>query len=180
MPAKNAPGGGPGYQEVPHRGTARQARGADPPRRDDASGRRTTGAFRRSQHDLAHVARGVALFLILSLLAALVILYVVRFQHSLAQSLSKIIGVCVLVLLTLALAIIISHSPWYAVLIPLTVTALMLTIVYNPPFALLLSLTLSLTTTVALGSNLHHLWWKWAVWRRRCCRCAAFAPAADW
>ena len=70
---------------------------------------------------------------------------------------SKIVGVCVLVLFTLALAIVMSHPPWYAVLIPLTVTALVLTIAYNPPFALLLSLTLSLATTVALGSNLHHL-----------------------
>jgi len=59
--------------------------------------------------------------------------------------------------LTLALAIVMSRPPWYAVLIPLTVTALILTIAYNPPFALLLSLTLSLATTVALGSNLHHL-----------------------
>ena len=83
----------------------------------------------------------MALFLIDGLLASLVVLYVVRFQKGLAQSLSKICGVCVLVLLTFALAIVMSRSPWYAVLIPLTVTALILTIAYNPPFALLLSLT---------------------------------------
>src|SRR5204862_967400 len=92
-----------------------------------------------------------------ALLASLVVLYVVRFQKGLAQSLPKIVGVCVLVLFTLALAIGLSYPPWYAVLIPLTVTALVLTIAYNPPFALLLSLTLSLATTVALGSNLNHL-----------------------
>jgi len=114
-------------------------------------------AFRQSQDHIDHLARGIALFLIDSLLASLVVLYVVRFQKSLAQSLSKITGVCVLVLLTFALAIVMSRSPWYAVLIPLTVTALVLTIAYNPPFALLLSLTLSLATTVALGGNLHHL-----------------------
>jgi putative nucleotidyltransferase with HDIG domain len=114
-------------------------------------------AYRRSLPHLAHVARGLALFLIHGLLAALVVLYVVRFQKGLAQSLPKIAGVCVLVLMTLALALVMSYPPWYAVLIPLTVTALVLTIAYNPPFALLLSLTLSLATTVALGSNLHHL-----------------------
>ncbi|HKI31335.1 MAG TPA: HDIG domain-containing protein [Gemmataceae bacterium] len=114
-------------------------------------------AFRRSRDHLDHLARGGALFLIHGLLASLVVLYVVRFQKGLAQSLSKIAGVCILVLLTFALAIVMSRSPWYAVLIPLTVTALVLTIVYNPPFALLLSLTLSLATTVALGGNLHNL-----------------------
>ncbi len=114
-------------------------------------------AFRNSQDRLDHLARGTALFLIHGLLASLVVIYVVRFQKGLAQSLSKIVGVCVLVLMTFALAIVMSRSPWYAVLIPLTTTALVLAIAYNPPFALLLSLTLSLSTTVALGSNLHQL-----------------------
>jgi putative nucleotidyltransferase with HDIG domain len=112
-------------------------------------------AYRASQDHLDHLARLVALFLILALLASLVVIYVVRFQKGLAQSLPKIAGVCVLVLMTLALAMVMSRTPWYAVLIPLTVTALVLAIAYNPPFALLLSLTLSLATTVALGSNLH-------------------------
>jgi putative nucleotidyltransferase with HDIG domain len=114
-------------------------------------------AYRRSQDGFDHLARAFALFLVHALLASLVVIYVVRFQKSLAVSLPKIIGVCLLVLLTLVLSIVFSHSPWYAVLIPLTVTALVLTIAYNPPFALLLSLTLSLATTVALGGNLHHL-----------------------
>src|SRR6516225_2996935 len=65
-------------------------------------------ALRRSQDRLDHLARGGALFLIHALLASLVVLYVVRFQKSLAQSLPKIIGVCVLVLMTLALAIVLS------------------------------------------------------------------------
>jgi putative nucleotidyltransferase with HDIG domain len=114
-------------------------------------------AFSRAQDSLDHLERAAALFLVHALLASLVVIYVVRFQKGLAESLSKIAGVCILVLVTLALAIVFSHSPWYAVLIPLTATALVLTIAYNPPFALLLSLTLALSTTVALGSNLHHL-----------------------
>ncbi len=102
-------------------------------------------------------SRCAAIFLIHALLASLVVIYVVRLQPSLAQSLPKILGVSVLVILTLALALLLCYPPWYAVLVPLTVTALVLTIAYNPPFALLLSLTLSLAITVALGSDLNHL-----------------------
>ncbi|MFL5245140.1 MAG: HD family phosphohydrolase [Gemmataceae bacterium] len=98
-----------------------------------------------------------ALFLIMSLLAALVFLYVIRFQNALAESLPKILGVCALAVLTLALGLLLSRPPWYAVLIPLTVTTLILTISYNPQFALLMSLSLSLATTVALGNDLHQL-----------------------
>jgi putative nucleotidyltransferase with HDIG domain len=101
-----------------------------------------------------HARRGAALFLVLTLLSVLVVLYVVRFQPGLAQSLPKIVGVCGLVLLTLALALLLSRAPWHAVLIPLTVTALILTIAYNPQFALLMSLSLSLATIVSLGGRL--------------------------
>jgi putative nucleotidyltransferase with HDIG domain len=105
----------------------------------------------------AHFRRGLALFLIMSLLAAVVVLYVVRFQHGLAESLPKIVAICALVVATLVLGVLLNHPPWYAVLIPLTLTAMVLTIVYNPPFALLMSLSLGLATTVALGTDLGHL-----------------------
>jgi putative nucleotidyltransferase with HDIG domain len=111
-------------------------------------------AFLRSRSLVDHVSRAAALFLVLTLLSVLVVLYVVRFQPALAQSLPKIVGVCALVLLTLALALLLSRAPWHAVLIPLTVTALVLTIAYNPQFALLMSLSLSLATIVSLGSRL--------------------------
>jgi putative nucleotidyltransferase with HDIG domain len=111
----------------------------------------------QSLHGEDHLRRGAALFVVMGLLAALVVLYVVRFQPSLAQSLSKIGGVCVLALATLALALLLSQPPWYAALVPLTVTALILTLSYNPQFALLMSLSLSLATTVVLGVDLDHL-----------------------
>jgi putative nucleotidyltransferase with HDIG domain len=114
-------------------------------------------AFRDQQTVGDKLRKGCGLFLIMSLLAALVFLYVVRFQHSLAESLPKIIGVCALAGLTLALGLLLSRPPWYAALIPLTVTALVLTISYNPQFALLMSLSLSLATTVALGNDLYQL-----------------------
>src|SRR5205823_3489746 len=98
--------------------------------------------------DLAR--RGLAMFLVMSLLAALVVLYVVRFQPGLAQSLPKILAICGLVVVTLALGFLLSRPPWYAVIIPLTVTAMVLTIAYNPQFALLMSFSLALATTMAL------------------------------
>ncbi len=114
-------------------------------------------AFWRSQDRLAHLGRALGVLLTHALLASLVVLYVARFQHGLAQSLPKIVGVCVLVMLTLGLALLLSSPPWYAVLVPLTAMALILTIAYNPPFALLMSLTVSLATSVALGFDLNYL-----------------------
>ncbi|HEV3256743.1 MAG TPA: HDIG domain-containing protein, partial [Gemmataceae bacterium] len=114
-------------------------------------------AFLRSLRQGDHVRRGVALFLVMSLLAALVVLYVARFQGGLAQSLPKITAVCLLVVITVGFGLLLSRPPWYAVLIPLTVTAMILTIAYNPQFALLMSFSLALATTVALGHNLNRL-----------------------
>jgi putative nucleotidyltransferase with HDIG domain len=111
-------------------------------------------AFVRTLKAGDHVRRGLALFLILSLLAAVVVLYVARYQHGLAESLPKIATVCVLVVATLVLGMLLNHPPWHAVLVPLTLTAMVLTIVYNPQFALLMSFSLGLTMTVALGTDL--------------------------
>ena len=114
-------------------------------------------AYLRTQGPRDHARRGVALFLIMSLLAGVVVLYVARFQPGLAQSLPRTGAVCVLVLATLGLVLLFSRPPWYAALVPLTVTAMILTIAYNPPFALLMSFSLALATTVALGTGLDHL-----------------------
>jgi putative nucleotidyltransferase with HDIG domain len=114
-------------------------------------------AYQRSLSRLDHLRRGLALFLVMNLLGGVIVLYVVRFQAALAQSLGKVIGVCGLVMFTLVLGLLLSGPPWYAVLVPLTVTALVLTIAYNPQFALLMSLSLSLAITTALGSDLNYL-----------------------
>lgn len=114
-------------------------------------------AYLRSLSTGDHARRGVALFLVVSLLAALVILYVGRFQTGLAQSTPKVLGVCALVVVTLVLGLVLSRPPWNAVLIPLTVTAMIFTIAYNPQFALLMSFSLSLVMNVALGSELSDL-----------------------
>lgn len=111
-------------------------------------------AYERSLRRVDHVQRGLALFMVFSLLAALVVLYVSRFQDGLAHSLPTIAGVCTLVLVTLVLAMFLSAPPWHACFIPLTMTAMILTIVYNPQFALLMSFSLSLAVTVALGKDL--------------------------
>jgi putative nucleotidyltransferase with HDIG domain len=119
--------------------------------------RAETRAFLASQRRADHVRRGAALFLIFSLLSSLVVLYVTRFQHGLAQSLPKVVGVCALVLLTIVIGLLLSQATWQAVLIPLTVTALVLTIAYNPQFALLMSLSLTLAMIVTLGGKLGDL-----------------------
>jgi putative nucleotidyltransferase with HDIG domain len=101
-----------------------------------------------------HMRRGSSLFLTFSFLAVLVVLYVIRFQHALAQSLPKVFGVCTLVVLTLVIGLLMSRATWHAVLVPLTMTALILTIAYNPQFALLMSITLTMTMIVTLGGKL--------------------------
>jgi putative nucleotidyltransferase with HDIG domain len=113
-----------------------------------------TRAYLASRETTDHFRRGAALFLVIFLLAMLVVLYVIRFQQSLGDSLGKIVGVCALVLITLLLGLILNHSPWHAVLVPLTVTSLILTIAYNPQFALLMSLSLTLAMTITLGGGL--------------------------
>jgi len=102
--------------------------------------------------------RTFSIFLIFTLLALLVILYVVRFQEGLASSLRMVGGVCTIVLLTLVIGLFLCHEVcWHVVLIPLTVTALILTVAYNPPFALLMSLSLSLAMIVMLDGSLNDL-----------------------
>lgn len=114
-------------------------------------------AYLRTQTPGDHARRALAIFLVISMLAALVVMYVGRFQPSLAESLSRISGVCILIVVTVALALVLSRPPWFAVLIPLTVTAMVLTIAYNQQFALLLSFSLALITSVALGTELGYL-----------------------
>jgi putative nucleotidyltransferase with HDIG domain len=110
-----------------------------------------TRAFLHSRSPWDHFRRGAALFLVLSLLSTIVILYSVRFQPGLAQSLPKVTAICGLFLLTLLLGLILSRPPWHAALLPLTFTALILTIAYNPQFALLMSLSVSLAMILTTG-----------------------------
>jgi putative nucleotidyltransferase with HDIG domain len=110
-----------------------------------------TGAFLASRSPWDHFRRGTALFMVLSLLATIVILYSVRFQPGLVRSLPKVSGVCALVLFTLILGLLLSRPPWHAALLPLTFTALILTIAYNPQFALMMSLSLTLAMVVTMS-----------------------------
>jgi putative nucleotidyltransferase with HDIG domain len=114
-------------------------------------------AFDRGLGWVDHFRRCLAIFLVMSLLALLMVLYVVRFQPGLAESLSKVVGVCGLVVFTLTLGMVLSRPPWYAVAIPLTTTTLILTLAYNPQFALMTSLSLSLAVTTALDGDVNYL-----------------------
>jgi putative nucleotidyltransferase with HDIG domain len=110
-----------------------------------------TRTFLRTQSSWDQFRRGAALFLVLSLLSMIIVLYSVRFQPGLAQSLPKVAGVCALVFLTLVIGLILSRPPWHAALVPLIITAMIVTIAYNPQFALLLSLSLTLAMVVTMG-----------------------------
>ncbi len=110
-----------------------------------------TRNFLRTQSSWDQFRRGAALFLVLSLLSMIIVLYSVRFQPGLAQSLPKVAGVCALVFLTLVVGLILSRPPWHAALVPLIITAMIVTIAYNPQFALLLSLSLTLAMVVTMG-----------------------------
>ncbi len=101
--------------------------------------------------------RGTSLFLILSLLTALLAMYVARFQTSLASSLPMIASVCVLILATIALGTFLSPSPWNALLLPMTFTAMVLTLAYNPQFALLMTFALELAMAVVLGGSVEQV-----------------------
>jgi cyclic-di-AMP phosphodiesterase PgpH len=101
--------------------------------------------------------RGCALFLVFSLLTGMAVVYVARFQHSLAQSLPMIGGVCVLILVTIVLGLLLSQPPWHAVVLPLTMTAMILTLAYNPQFALLMMLSLAMALVVVLGYSVERL-----------------------
>ena len=104
-----------------------------------------------------HWYRGVALFLIFSLQTSLVVMYVARFQTALAENMSMIVGVCVLIFATIVFATVLSAPPWNALLLPMTFTAMVLTLAYNPQFALLMTFALELALTVVLGTNVDHL-----------------------
>lgn len=114
-------------------------------------------AYQRQLGWTDHLRRSAAVFLVMGLLALLMVLYVVRFQHALACSLSKILGVCGLVVFTLAFGLVLSRPPWHAVLIPLLMSTLVLTIAYNPQFALMMSFSFTLALCVALGGDVNYL-----------------------
>jgi putative nucleotidyltransferase with HDIG domain len=103
------------------------------------------------------VTRGIALFIIFSLLTASLVIYVARFQASLARSLPMIAGVCVLVLVTVVSGTLLNQPPWHAGLLPLTFTAMVLTLAYNPQFALMMSFAMLLGLTVVQGTAIEPL-----------------------
>jgi putative nucleotidyltransferase with HDIG domain len=110
-------------------------------------------AFLQAMRPEIVLRRGLALFVIFSLLAASIALYVARFQTSLAHNLAMIAGVGVLIIATLLMGMMLDRSPWHAVVLPLTMTAMILTLAYNPQFALMISFSLVLMLAVVLGSS---------------------------
>ena len=117
-------------------------------------------AYRKSLRTADHVRRATSLLLISLLLSFVLVLYVARFQPALAGSLSRVLSICTLVLVTLAVGLLLSRSPWYALLVPMTVTAMVLTIAYNPPFALVMSFSLALMASLVVTGFVVGRWVK--------------------
>jgi putative nucleotidyltransferase with HDIG domain len=113
--------------------------------------------YRDAQPFSKRLVRWLCLFLVVLLLATVITLYVSRFQAALASDVAHVTGMCALVLATVGISVILSKPPWYALLIPMSVTAMVLTIAYNPPFALLMSFSLALVSSLALGTGLDQL-----------------------
>jgi putative nucleotidyltransferase with HDIG domain len=114
-------------------------------------------AFLDSESPQDLLRRGIALFVIFSLLTGSVVIYVARFQTSLARSLPMVSGVCVLVFVTVLSSTLLNQPPWHAGLLPLTFTAMVLTLAYNPQFALMMSFALLLGLTVVQGTTIEPL-----------------------
>ncbi len=114
-------------------------------------------AFLDSETPEDLLRRGIALFLIFSLLTGSVVIYSARFQTSLAGNLPMIAGVCVLVFVTGVAGTALNQPPWHAGLLPLTFTAMVLTLAYNPQFALMMSFALLLGLTVVQGTAIEPL-----------------------
>jgi putative nucleotidyltransferase with HDIG domain len=119
--------------------------------------REETKAYENSLTIGHKLQRSFALFLLMGLMAALVALYVSRYQPKLAESTEQIVKVCLLLVATELFWLILSRPPWHGGLVPLTVCAMVLAIVFRPPFALLMCFSFSITLTAARGNNMDHL-----------------------
>ncbi len=114
-------------------------------------------AYQRSLGLKDQFKRGLALFLLMGLMALLVVLYVVRYQPKLAQNTSLIIKVCVLLVGAHFFWLLLARPPWHAGLVALTVASMVLAIVFRPPFALLTSFSFCIAVTASRGNNMDHL-----------------------
>ena len=116
-----------------------------------------TRAYHHSLPPGRKFRRAAALFLLMGLMASLVVLYVVRFQPTLARSTPQVLKVCVLLALTHLLWLALSRPPFHAGLVPLTATAMVLAIAYRPQLALLVCFSFSMALTASRGQGMEHL-----------------------
>ncbi|MBI1916836.1 MAG: HDIG domain-containing protein [Planctomycetes bacterium] len=114
-------------------------------------------AYHRSLDLGERARRALALFLMMSLMAVLVVLYVARFQAKLAHNTPQIVKVCLLLVLNYLAWLILSRPPWHAGLVPLTASAMVLAIAYRPQFALMLCFSFSIVATASRGNGMDHL-----------------------
>lgn len=114
-------------------------------------------AYRKTLTPLRLWGRVLSVAAIVGLLAATVILYTIRFQPDQARKWTAVVGICMLICVTFALACCLDTAPWHAAALPLTITAMILTIAFNPPFALFMSVCLAILMAIGKGAELSPL-----------------------
>jgi putative nucleotidyltransferase with HDIG domain len=119
--------------------------------------REETKAYHRSLTFGHKAQRYLALFILMGVMALLISLYALRYQPKLAQNVSQIAKVCVLLIAAHLLWLILARPPWHAGLVPLTVAAMVLAIVFRPPCALLICFSFCIVLTASRGNNMDHL-----------------------
>jgi hypothetical protein len=101
-----------------------------------------------------HLRRLLSLVLILAVLVGFVALYIGRFMPALMESFKRLAAVSGLIVVCLAFSVALNQPPWYAMLIPLTMTAMILTLAFDQPFALVVSIAITIVVTLSLGTDL--------------------------
>jgi putative nucleotidyltransferase with HDIG domain len=96
---------------------------------------------------------------VLALVAALFFLtgyYVYWHEPRIAGDLRRIVTVCGLVVVSMAVVRLLASQTWNAELVPVAIGAMILAIAYNPSFALMATFGLALLTCLTLGSGISH------------------------
>jgi len=100
--------------------------------------------------------RAGSVVILVAALFALIGHYVLRNEPKIADSPRKVIELCGLIVVALAMGRLLATQPWDAELIPVVLTAMIVAIAYGPQFALIVGFTLALLTSLALDAGLGH------------------------
>jgi hypothetical protein len=104
----------------------------------------------------AKFRRAGSIVVIVAALFLLIGFYAVHQEPKVAGDLRRIVKVCGLIVLTMAVVRLLSEPSWNAELVPVAIAAMILAVAYNPYFALMISFALCLLTTFSMGAGIDH------------------------